>query len=43
MSLFLDVIAGPMIVLALWPLWAAILIIAAVVVTAVILRRRKKK
>ena len=43
MQFFLDVIAGPMIMLALWPLWAAILIIAVVVITAVVIRRRKKK
>lgn len=43
MQALLDVIAGPMIMLALWPVWAAILIIAVVVITAVVIRRRKKK
>ena len=43
MHLFLDVIAGPMIMLALWPGWAAILIVAVVVITTVVIRRRKKK
>jgi len=41
--LLLDVIAGPMILLALWPIWVAVLVIAVVVVTAVIIRRRRKK
>ena len=36
----LDVIAGPMILLACWPL---VLIIIAVVITVAIIRRRKKK
>lgn len=40
-ALLLDVIAGPMILLGLWPVW--LLIIAVVVVTAVIFHRRKKK
>ena len=39
-NLFLDVIAGPMILLALWPVW--LLIIVVVVVTAIIVRWRKK-
>ena len=43
MRLFLDVIAGPMIMLALWPVWAAILIVAVVVIPTVVIRRRKKK
>lgn len=43
MPLFLDVIAWPIILLGLWPLWAAILVIAVVVVTAIIIRRRRKK
>jgi len=42
LNLLLDVIAGPMILLALWPVWVAVLIIAVVVVTAIIIRRRKK-
>lgn len=41
LHLLLDVIAGPMILLALWPLW--LLIIVVVVVTALIIRHRKKK
>lgn len=41
-NLFLDVIAGPMILLGLWPIWAAILVVIVVVVTAVIIRKRKK-
>lgn len=40
LHLLLDVIAGPMILLALWPLW--LLIIVVVVVTALIIRHRKK-
>lgn len=40
-TLLLDVIAGPMILLGLWPIWVLILIL--VVVTAVIVHRRKKK
>lgn len=43
MKLFLDVIAGPMIVLGLWPVWAVCLIAIVVVVTVAIIRRRKKK
>ena len=43
LSLLLDVIAGPIIFLALWPVWVAVLVIAVVVVTAVMIRRRKKK
>ena len=43
LNLLLDVIAGPIILLALWPIWVAVLIIAVVVITAVIIRRRKKK
>ena len=39
-TLFLDVIAGPMILLGLWPVW--LLIIVVVIVTAVIIRKRKK-
>ena len=42
MTLLLDVLLGPMILLFLWPVWAA-LIIAVVVVTAIIIRRRNKK
>lgn len=42
LNLLLDVIAGPIILLALWPVWLAILIIAVVVITAVIIRKRKK-
>ena len=42
LNLLLDVIAGPMILLFLWPVWVAVLIIAVVVVTAIIIRRRKK-
>ena len=41
LNLLLDVIAGPMILVMLWPVW--LLIIAVVVVTAIIIRRRKKK
>ena len=41
LHLLLDVIAGPMILLALWPLW--LLIIVVVVVTALIIRHRKNK
>ena len=41
LNLLLDVIAGPLIFLSLWPVW--LLIIVAVVVTAIIIRRRKKK
>ena len=37
----LDVIAGPMILLMLWPVW--LLIIVVVVVTAIIVHYRKKK
>lgn len=40
LHLLLDVIAGPMILLALWPVW--LLIIVVVVVTALIIRHRKK-
>lgn len=40
LNLLLDVIAGPIILLALWPVW--LLIIVVVVVTAVIIRWRKK-
>ena len=40
LNLLLDVIAGPMILLALWPVW--LLIIVVVVVTAIIVRHRKK-
>ena len=43
LNLLLDVIAGPIIFLALWPVWVAVLIIVVVVVTAIIIRRRKKK
>lgn len=39
-ELLLDVIAGPMILLGLWPVW--LLIIVAVVATAIIIRHRKK-
>lgn len=39
-NLLLDVIAGPMILLALWPVW--LLIIVVVVVTAIIIHWRKK-
>ena len=39
-NLLLDVIAGPIILLALWPVW--LLIIVVVVVTAIIIRWRKK-
>lgn len=42
MNLLLDVIAGPMILLLMWPVWVAVLVIAVVVVTAIIIRRRKK-
>lgn len=42
MNLLLDVIAGPMILLFLWPVWVVLLIIV-VVVTAIIIRRRKNK
>lgn len=41
LNLLLDVIAGPMILLALWPVW--LLIIVVVVVTAIIVHYRKKK
>lgn len=41
LNLLLDVIAGPLIFVALWPVW--LLIVIVVVVTAVIIRRRKKK
>ena len=40
LNLLLDVIAGPMILLALWPVW--LFIIVVVVVTAIIIRHRKK-
>ena len=40
LHLLLDVIAGPMILLAVWPLW--LLIIVVVVVTALIIRHRRK-
>lgn len=40
LNLLLDVIAGPIILLALWPVW--LLIIVVVVVTAIIIRWRKK-
>ena len=40
LNLLLDVIAGPMILLALWPVW--LLIIVVVVITAIIVRHRKK-
>ena len=40
LNLLLDVIAGPMILLALWPVW--LLIIVVVVVTAIIIRHGKK-
>ena len=40
LNLLLDVIAGPMILIMLWPLW--LLIIVVVVVTAIIIRHRKK-
>lgn len=40
LNLLLDVIAGPMILLGLWPVW--LLIIVVVIVTAVIVRKRKK-
>ena len=40
LHLLLDVIAGPIILLALWPVW--LLIIVVVVVTAIIVRHRKK-
>lgn len=39
-DLLLDVIAGPMILLGLWPVW--LLIIVVVVATAIIIRHRKK-
>lgn len=39
-ELLLDVIAGPMILLGLWPVW--LLIIVAVVATAIIVRHRKR-
>lgn len=42
MTLLLDVLLGPMILLFLWPVWV-VLIIAVVVVTAIIIRRRNKK
>lgn len=41
LNLLLDVIAGPMILLALWPVW--LLIIVVVVVTAIIVHHRRKK
>lgn len=41
LNLLLDVIAGPMILLMLWPVW--LLIIVVVVVTAIIVHYRKKK
>lgn len=41
LNLLLDVIAGPMILIMLWPLW--LLIIVVVVVTALIIRWRKKR
>ena len=41
LNLLLDVIAGPIILLALWPVW--LLIIVVVVVTAIIVHHRKKK
>ena len=40
LNLLLDVIAGPMILIMLWPVW--LLIIVVVVVTAIIIRHRKK-
>lgn len=40
LHLLLDVIAAPMILLALWPVW--LLIIVVVVVTAIIVHHRKK-
>lgn len=43
MNLLLDVIAGPMILLALWPVWVIVLIAVVVGVTVGIIRRRKKK
>ena len=43
MKLFLDVIAGPMILLFYWPIWVIALIIIAVVVTVAIIRHRRKK
>ena len=41
LNLLLDVIAGPMILLMLWPVW--LLIIVVVAVTAIIVHYRKKK
>lgn len=41
LNLLLDVIAGPIILIALWPVW--LLIIVAVVVTAIIIHHRKKR
>ena len=41
LNLLLDVIAGPMILLMLWPVW--LLIIVVVVGTAIIVHYRKKK
>lgn len=41
LNLLLDVIAGPMILLALWPVW--LLIIVVVVATAIIVHHRRKK
>lgn len=41
LNLLLDVIAGPMILLGLWPVW--LLVIVVVVVTAIIVHHRKKK
>ncbi len=42
MNLLLDVVAGPMILLGLAPIWIPVLVILVVVITAVIIRKKKK-
>lgn len=43
LHLLLDVIAGPMILFAFWPIWVIALIVIAVAVTVAIIHRRRKK
>jgi len=41
-SVLADVIAGPMILLGMVPVLAAVLVVAVIVVTVIIIRKRKK-
>lgn len=41
-SILADVIAGPMVLLGMAPVLAAVLVVAVIVVTVILIKRRKK-